>query len=84
MVELSAEFLNRVASKQSLITVTDCELSSDRSKATIKVSVFPPDQGKTALAFLKRERSDLHEYLEKHLRGRLPLVDFALVSGTEW
>jgi ribosome-binding factor A len=85
LIQLSAEFLNRHATPQSLITVMDCELEDDSKRAKIIVSVFPPDQGKTALAFLKRQRSDLHNHLEKNLRaGRIPLVDFALASGDKW
>ncbi len=85
IIRLSAEFLNREASKQSLITVTDCEFVGDNQACTIIVSVFPPDQGKTALAFLKRKRIELRDYLRANLRaGRLPRVDFTLASGDKW
>lgn len=79
LCELSAEYLNRVATSQSLITVTGCDLSGDAREGTIFVSVFPPDQGQTALAFLKRKRGEVRDYLEKRLRaGRLPRIDFSL------
>jgi ribosome-binding factor A len=85
IIKLAAEFLNREASKQSLITVTDCEFIGDNQECVIIVSVFPPDQGKTALAFLKRKRIELRDYLRANLRaGRLPRVDFTLASGDEW
>lgn len=85
LIKLAAEFLNRHATPQSLITVMDCELIDDAKQAKIIVSVFPPDQGQTALAFLKRQRRDLHDHLEKNLRaGRLPMVDFVLASGDKW
>lgn len=82
LIELTAEFLNRRATPQSLITVLDCELRSDGHEAQLVVSVFPPDQGATALAFLKRQRGDLREYLQTKVRGgAIPRVDFVLASS---
>lgn len=81
LMELSATFLTRAASPQSLITVNDCELSADNRLAKITVSVFPPEQGTAAMGFLRRRREDLRDYLKERLRvGRLPRLRFVLTG----
>ncbi len=79
---LAAEFLQRVAGPQSMITVTDCLLSADGQHATILFSVLPEERERAALGFAQRQRGDFVRYVHEHLRaGHLPQVRFALDEG---
>ena len=79
---LAAEFLRQEATPQSLITVTDLELSADGKYGTIFLSVLPDEQSRAALGFARRQRAHLRHFIFGHLRvGRLPKLDFALDLG---
>ena len=69
---LSGEFLSRESNRLSLITVTRILLSRDTRKATICISIFPPEKEKAALEFSARHAGDLREYMKKH--SRLPVI----------
>ena len=78
----AADFLARESNHESLITVTRSELSSDFRHITIFLSVLPESQSEKALAFSKRVRSDLREYLKAHTKLHpIPTVDFELDIG---
>ncbi len=79
---LTAEFLNRESGKQSLITVTDFNLSTDHRRGMIKISVLPESMGESALLFAKRRRHSLRDYIKKNARlGRIPHLDFELIKA---
>lgn len=80
--ELSAQFLTEESNGTSLITITRASISRDRKKVTVFVSVMPKDKEKSALDFLKRQRTGLQEYLRKKMtRNNVPLVDIELDIG---
>lgn len=80
--EVSAEYLSRVAGKQSLITVTDCKISSDLKYATIFISVFPTEKEEEALHFAKRRRSELHDLLKERVDMKsVPFVEIEIDMG---
>ncbi len=77
-------FVARESNGTSLITVTRADVAPDLKKTTIYVSVLPKTQEQTALAFLKRVRTDFHEYLKQTTVFRnVPTVDFVLDFGEE-
>ena len=77
-------FLARESNRASLITVTRAEIAPDLKNVTIFVSVLPEQQKQTALAFLKRVRTDFHDYLkDKTVMRNVPTVDFEIDIGEE-
>ena len=80
--ELSAEFLARENNNTSLITVTGADCSSDLKRATIFITVLPTEKEEEALAFTKRKRTELREYLKKTMKTKItPFIDFAIDLG---
>lgn len=78
----AADFLNREANRNILITVTRAESSSDGHKVNIFVSVYPEEGEQNALIFLKRKRSELREFLKKSTRiNHIPTLDFLIDYG---
>ncbi len=75
----SAEFLARVSGRESLVTVTDADVSPDGKNATIYISVLPESASMQALEFCNRQLSDLREHVGKRVRLRtLPHFEVAL------
>ena len=80
----AGEFMARESNRSSLITVTRADIAPDLKNVTIFVSVLPKEQEGPALAFLKRVRTDFHDFLkEKTVLRNVPTVDFALDIGEE-
>ncbi len=80
----AAAFLARESNRSSLITVMRAEINPELKNVTVFVSVLPKEQGPTALAFLKRVRTDFHDYLkDKTVFRNVPTVDFELDLGEE-
>lgn len=78
----AAEFLNREANRNTLITVTRAVATRDARKIDVLVSVYPESNEATALHFLKRKRSLFREYVKKHTRLKMiPLLDFLIDYG---
>jgi ribosome-binding factor A len=82
LMECIAQYIAREAGRNTLITLTDAEVSPDRKNATIFITVFPDNQGEHALNFLKRHRDSLHEHLKKTSRlNHLPRLTFQIDFG---
>ena len=80
----AGEFIARESNHRSLITVTRSEVSPDFKKVTVFVSVLPKEAETDAIGFLKRVRTDFHDFLkEKTVLGNVPTVDFVLDIGEE-
>lgn len=80
----AADFIARESNRTSLITVTHSNIAPDLKNVTIFVSVLPKEEQIDALAFLKRVRTDFHDYLKaKTVLRNVPTVDFALDIGEE-
>lgn len=78
----AAMFIESESTSQSLITVTRADISPDFKNATIFFTTIPESQQATALAFLKRKRKELKEYLKNRLQTRIiPFVDIAIDEG---
>ncbi|MBI5456910.1 ribosome-binding factor A [Candidatus Kaiserbacteria bacterium] len=80
----AADFIARESNRTSLITVTHASIAPDLKNTTIFVTVLPKEQQEDALAFLKRVRTDFHDYLKsKTVFRNVPTVDFMLDIGEE-
>lgn len=82
MREALSTFIEQESNRQSLITITNLDLSPDFKRVTVFVTVFPEDAEAVALDFLKRQRSDARTYLKKNSRlARIPHIDFEIDGG---
>lgn len=79
--EVAAEFLAREANRNSLITVTRTDISTDGRRVNIFISVFPDTAEEQALAFANRNRSELSDFFKKKVRGLPPHVEFVIDKG---
>ncbi len=80
--ELSAQFLEHESNGTSLITVTSCNVSPDLKRATIFITVLPDEKETSALAFVKRQRSELRDYIKKNMQTKvIPFVDIEIDHG---
>ena len=79
---LAGEFIARESNRTSLITITDVSVRENGREAVFMISVLPSNQEEIALAFCKRKRSDLREYIKEHSRLKtIPVVDFEFDQG---
>ena len=82
MQRVISEFIERGSNRTSLITVTRCEISDDREKLHVYLSVFPEDQEKSALSFIERKKWEARDYIKKKLRTRvIPFLFFEIDKG---
>jgi ribosome-binding factor A len=80
--ELAAKFLERESTRNSLITVTNSSCSPDLKRATIFFTVLPESEEEAALAFAKRKRPELREFIKKNLKIKIiPFLDIELDRG---
>lgn len=80
--EKTAEFLGRENNGTSLITVTSATASPDLKRATVFITVLPENKEKTALLFAKRKRSEIREFLKKHLMTKMiPFIEIEIDRG---
>jgi len=82
LYHVAAEFLNREAGRQSMITVTRAHLSDDRKSGIIYISVFPDTAEASAVHFANRNRTEFSKFFEKRVRGmQVPQVEFVIDEG---
>ena len=82
LVQEAGRFLNELATKQSLITVTKATVSKDLKNATVFISVFPEDQQDVALSFCNRKQLEFKNYIKPRLSmKRIPNVTFRIDYG---
>lgn len=78
----AAEFIEREAGRDSLITVTRAVPNKTGDRYTVFITVMPDDKVRPALAFLNRQRQAFSDYLKKNARLRpLPRIEFLLDDG---
>lgn len=79
---LAANFIEREAEKNSLITITHLDISPDLHNATIFISVLPDSQAENALNFCKRKMTDFKNYAKKNMNmSVIPFFDVKLDAG---
>ncbi len=80
--ELVATYIRSEANNDPMITVTNFELSPDGRKAIIFVTTIPDGREKDAVIFLKRNATDLRNYLKKKARIKnIPHLEFMVDAG---
>ncbi len=78
----AAEYLNREANRNAMITVTRADINSDGKRATIYITVYPEAGEAQALQFANRNRGELGKFLNERVRGmRLPHIEFVIDMG---
>ena len=68
--DLTADFLERISNRRSLITVTGLEVTDNEKEATILISVLPDHQGHAAVDFISRNLTELRQYIMKKSKLR--------------
>lgn len=82
MRKLFAQFIEKESNKESLVTITRCEISSDRKNIDVLVTVFPQDKEQQVIRFLDRRKWDAREYMKKRIQTRvIPFVTFKIDEG---
>jgi len=83
MRELASEFILReVKLKNTLITITRAEISSDIKSLKIFLTVYPENGEKTALTELARNLSEWQKFLASKFRARfIPRSKFIIDQG---
>jgi ribosome-binding factor A len=82
LARLVGEFLSHEAGPVSLITVTRVAFNEKSKHATVFLSVLPEDKEAGALAFAKRQSSELREYVREKAKLRvLPIFEFVIDIG---
>lgn len=82
LAHITGEFLARESNRTSLITITRSDISPDMKNIMFFVSVLPQNEEVKALAFLKRIRTDVRDYIKQKASMKfLPTVDFCIDDG---
>ena len=82
MRKLFASFVEIESNKESLITVTRCNISTDRKNIDVMVTVYPTEHEEKVIHFLQRRKWDARDYMKKRIQTRvIPYVDFKIDAG---
>lgn len=82
IIQLASDFLILESNRKSMITVTNVEGDHDFKKVIISVTVFPENQEKAVMDFLRRRRSDFKAFVRNNSRiNRVPFFDFMIDQG---
>jgi len=82
LTKIVSDFINENSNRQSLITVTRCDVSPDLRNATAYISILPEDKEGPGLDFLKRRERDLFDFAKKRSElRRTPRIVFMIDQG---
>jgi ribosome-binding factor A len=80
--ELVATFIQHEANTNPLITITNVDLAPDLRRAIIFFTTIPDGREKDALIFLKRNGTNLRDYLKQKARIKnIPHLEFMVDAG---
>ena len=80
--ELIATFVRNEANSNPLITITNINLSPDEKRAIIFFTTIPNEGENDALIYLKRNASEVRNYLKKKARVKnIPHLIFMIDAG---
>ena len=80
--EAAALFLSREANRNALITVTRAQVSDDRKRGIVYLTVYPDQAEDAAVAFANRNRGEFGKFFETQVRGmRIPHIEFVIDRG---
>jgi ribosome-binding factor A len=79
---LIAEFVSKESNRQSLITITNVSISHKFDKAIVLVTVLPESSEETVLNFLKRQGTEIRNYVRENINiHTIPFFSFAIDKG---
>ena len=79
---LAAELVTREATPKSLLTITRVVMNDSGKVADLYFTTLPEKEEDTALKFLERKGSDLHDYVRKHSKiGIIPHLRWKIDYG---
>lgn len=77
--ELSKLLVKEIEIPDSLITITDVEVSNNLENAKVKITVYPPQKSPEALEILNKARGRLQFLLTRKLNIKpMPRIAFSL------
>jgi len=80
--ELVAQYIQREANTDPLITITHATVAKDYAKATIFFTTIPEEKQGDALIYLMRSAGDVRHYVMKHMRIKtIPHLEFQIDFG---
>lgn len=80
--ELAATFIQQEANTDPLITVTSVDVSPDLRRAIIFITTIPDGREPDALIFLKRNGTNLRNFLKQKARLKhIPHLEFMVDAG---
>jgi len=80
--ELIATFIRTEANSDPMITVTSLDLSADSRRVIVFVTTIPDGRENDAVVFLKRNATELRNYLKKKARIKhIPHIEFMVDAG---
>lgn len=80
--ELAATYIEKISGNTSIITITRVDLSEDKKRASIMISVMPEDKENAAYGFIKRNLGDIRKYITKQLQiNPIPYLDVKIDKG---
>ena len=80
--ELIATFIRNEANSNPMITVTNLDLSADMRRVIIFITTIPDGREADAIIFLKRNGTELRNYLKKKARIKhIPHLEFMVDAG---
>lgn len=76
------KFIQIESNKNSMITITNLNLSKDFKSVTFFVTVFPENKEEAAMDFLHRNQKNAKIYLKENSKlSRIPFITFLLDKG---
>lgn len=79
---LVAEYISKESNRQSLITVTSVSISDKLDTAVVLVTVLPESHEEHAMAFLKRQGTDIRGYIRDNMKiHTIPFLTFLIDKG---
>jgi ribosome-binding factor A len=80
--ELAATYIQHEANTDPLITVTSVYVSPDTRQAIIFITTIPDVREADALIFLKRNATELRNYMKRTARMKnIPHIEFMIDAG---
>jgi ribosome-binding factor A len=80
--EQVATYVQHEANADPLITITSVDLSPDLRRAIIFFTTIPDGRERDALIFLKRNGTNIRDYLKKKIRLKnIPHLEFMVDAG---
>ncbi len=71
----------REANRNTLLTVTRTEISTDGKRVNIFLTVLPDSYEEQAVAFANRNRSEFSDFFKKKVKALPPHVEFVIDKG---